>query len=303
MRPVNRPVAPEAVAPAKPTPAAAPVASPAPTAPPSPPPPPALTAAELEIARQQPISPPSEPKQYRAIGLLRGRYVPSEEQFTRGEMIMGDGTTLEAVLLGRIMSLVKNHLDLTQDHLWVVYPRTREMQTNLHAQIVGVWEPERLRKDDDNADQPEGSPTPSEPLSPGYEDDYFSIRGEIVFHAPERGNLVVKIQQAPRKGSEKAKAFKLQLNGTLPSERTVGYFWDLQVKRQLNSLVVTSGTSIGLIPPRKRDKDEVRGDRRPPRRDGRGAPPNRGTRPMASAPVRREALPKPAKRTEKAPES
>ena len=305
MRPVSRPVAPEAVTPVKPTPSIVPppspvAASPSPIAPsPEPTPEPA----EPGVTRQQPISPPSEPKQYRAIGLLRGRYVPSEEQFTRGEMIMSDGTTLEAVLLGRIMSLVKNHLDLTQDHLWVVYPRTREMQTNLHAQIVGVWEPERLRKDEEDGEEAQAAPQPApEPMSPGHEDDYFSIRGEIVFHAPERGNLVVKIQQAPRKESEKAKAFKLQLSGQLPSERTVGYFWDLQVKRQLNSLVVTSGTSIGLIPPRKRDKDEVRGDRRPPRRDGRGAPANRGARPMASAPVRREALPKPAKRTEKTTE-
>ena len=310
MRPVSRPVPTEATALPKPTPPVmpppSPVAAPAPSQAVTPPPeaspaPPEETGAA--VTRQQPISPPSEPKQYRAIGLLRGRYVPSEEQFTRGEMIMGDGTTLEAVLLGRIMSLVKNHLDLTQDHLWVVYPRTREMQTNLHAQIVGVWEPERLRKDEEDAEgEPIAEPQPTpEPMSPGHEDDYFSIRGEIVFHAPERGNLVVKIQQAPRKGSEKAKAFKLQLSGQLPSERTVGYFWDLQVKRQLNNLVVTSGKSIGLIPPRKRDKDEIRGDRRPPRRDGRGAPPNRGARPMAGGPppVRREALPKPAKRTDK----
>lgn len=311
MRPVSRPVPPEAAATSKPTPPAIPSPPPVTAPPPSPAVAPPLVAPPEEtsaaITRQQPISPPSEPKQYRAIGLLRGRYVPSEEQFTRGEMIMGDGTVLEAVLLGRIMSLVKNHLDLTQDHLWVVYPRTREMQTNLHAQIVGVWEPERLRKDEEESEGESiavDSQPPSEPMSPGHEDDYFSIRGEIVFHAPERGNLVVKIQQAPRKGSEKAKAFKLQLSGQLPSERTVGYFWDLQVKRQLNNLVVTSGKSIGLIPPRKRDKDEVRGDRRPPRRDGRGAPPNRGARPMAGGPppVRREALPKPAKRTDKSSE-
>ena len=218
---------------------------------------------------------------------------------------MGDGTVLEAVLLGRIMSLVKNYLDLEKEHLWVVYPRTREMQNNLHAQIVGVWEPEKLRKPEEGSEDEaiaEAPEAPSAaPSSPGYEDDYFSIRGEILFYAPDRGNLVVRIQQAPRKTSDKAKAFKLLLNGTLSSERTLGYFWDLQVKRHLNTLVVVEGSVVGLIPPRKRDKDEARSDRRSARKpDGRGASANRPPRSTSTPPVvRREALPKPAKRTEK----
>lgn len=84
------------------------------------------------VSRQQPIPPPSEPMQYRAIGLVRGRYVASDEQFTQGKMVTSDGTELDAVLLGRIMSLVKNHLDLEAEHLWVVYPRTRQENDNLH---------------------------------------------------------------------------------------------------------------------------------------------------------------------------
>ena len=65
-----------------------------------------------ETARQQPIPPPSEPMQYRAFGLVRGRYVPTGEQFTQGALVTPDNVELDAVLLGRIMSLVKNHLDL-----------------------------------------------------------------------------------------------------------------------------------------------------------------------------------------------
>ncbi|WP_445241346.1 hypothetical protein [Microcoleus vaginatus] len=98
------------------------------------------------VMRQHPIPPPSEPRQYRAVGLVRGRYTQSEEQFTRGMLIAADGTAIDAVLLGRVMSLVKNHLDLEQEHLWVVYPRTRQEDGNLHAQIMGVWEPETLKK-------------------------------------------------------------------------------------------------------------------------------------------------------------
>jgi hypothetical protein len=87
--------------------------------------------------------------QYRAIGLVRGKYVASEEQFTRGELLTEDGAALDAVLLGRVMSLVKKHVNLEDSHLWVVYPRTREDEENLHVQIVGVWEPEKLSRVDD----------------------------------------------------------------------------------------------------------------------------------------------------------
>ncbi len=107
----------------------------------------AASVASSDIPRQQPIPPASEPMQYRAIGLVHGKYIASEEQFTRGQMITDEGLTLDAVLLGRVMSLVKKHLDLEQSHLWVVYPRTRNNDDQLHVQIVGVWEPENLNKD------------------------------------------------------------------------------------------------------------------------------------------------------------
>ncbi|MGJ3245993.1 MAG: hypothetical protein ACFE0I_07970 [Elainellaceae cyanobacterium] len=107
-----------------------------------------------DIPRQQPIPPASEPMQYRAIGLMKGKYIASDEQFTRGQMETEDGYPIDAVLLGRVMSLVKKHLDLDQPHLWVVYPRTRNKDEQLHVQVVGVWEPENLNKDasDDDDD-------------------------------------------------------------------------------------------------------------------------------------------------------
>ncbi len=99
--------------------------------------------------RPHPIPPASEPMQYRAIGLVKAIYKPSEEQFTRGELIHENGCSFGAVLLGRVMSLVKKHIDLDQPHLWVVYPRTRQKHNELHLQIVGVWEPETLNRPDD----------------------------------------------------------------------------------------------------------------------------------------------------------
>ena len=103
-----------------------------------------LPSALESSVRQHPIPPASEPMQYRAIGLVHGKYTPSDDQFTRGSITTDDGTLIDAVLLGRVMSLVRKHLDLTTAHLWVVYPRTREKVQDLHVQIVGVWEPEKL---------------------------------------------------------------------------------------------------------------------------------------------------------------
>ncbi|MBD1842222.1 hypothetical protein H6F89_02110 [Cyanobacteria bacterium FACHB-63] len=287
-RPLVRPVA----RPQSPAPASAPVVE-SPSEP-------AFDPASL---RQQPIPAPSEPMQYRAIGLLRGRYKASEEQFTRGEMITEDGTTIEAVLLGRVMSLVKNHLDLEQEHLWVVYPRTREKQEDLHVQIVGVWEPENLSKPDE-----EEGESPAYLPSSEVEDNYFSIRGEVIFHTPEEKSVVVKIQQSPRKKDDRAKSFKLKLNGEL-SGKVVGYFWELNVQREGADLVVKSAKSIGMIPPRKKSKEEAARERsggRPGFRPGGRRPfsprPGGGDRRPASvasapeAPRRSEPLPKPVKR-------
>lgn len=87
---------------------------------------------------QGPFPAPSEPLQYRAIGIVRGRYEPSEERITQGTLYTSDGVAIDAVLLGRVLSLVRKHLDLGVEHPWVVYPRTRE-GGGLHTQIVGVW--------------------------------------------------------------------------------------------------------------------------------------------------------------------
>ena len=86
--------------------------------------------------RKQPIPPPSHPRQYRAIGLIQAKYQQSAEQMTQGTLITTDGAEIEAVLLGRIISLIKNHLDLEQEHLWVVYPRTKMQEDRLHVQIA-----------------------------------------------------------------------------------------------------------------------------------------------------------------------
>jgi hypothetical protein len=273
--------------------------------------------------RQQPIPPPSEAMQYRAIGLVRGRYFASSEQFTQGTLLTVDGVELNTVLLGRIMSLVKNHLDLETEHLWVVYPRTRQENDTLHIQIVGVWEPENLAKhflEEDHQDfgsQELQKPDEiSEPRKPSSEipDGYFSVRGEVVYQSFDDKSLVVKIKQAPRKPTDKPKYFKLKLRGVLTT-KAVGKFWDFKVKREVDVLVVENAEAIADLP--KKRKPPFRsaprggggGGRRPfpPRRNGEAPPlPIKKTsgdssgaspaRAEVSKPVPKTPLPKPVKR-------
>lgn len=252
--------------------------------------------------------------QFRAIGLVRGQYIPSEEQLTKGSLITEDGATVDAVLLGRIMSLVKKHINLDEEHLWVVYPRTPERESTLHVQIVGIWEPETLQKEilkGDEAKQTEdGLPRPVRPKPPikstsDLEDGFFSIRGEVIYQSLEKESVVVKIKQAPRSGDSKPRNFKLQLKGKL-GPKSVHHFWDLKVARQKDELVITSGNCIGAIPQKRTvgRKGGGGGGRRPggpggPRSGGgrSGSPRPQPRQAAATAGERRAPVPKPMKKT------
>ncbi len=277
---------------------------------------------DATVIRPHPIPLPSEPKQYRAIGLVAGRYEPSEEQFTRGNLITPEGTAIDAVLLGKVMSLVKNHLSDQEDHLWVVYPRTRQKEKTLHVQIMGVWEPEKLTPassesqaqttkatatvtEESPAQTTEATATvtegPSETEDPGeleIQDGYFSIRGEVIFQSQDEQYIVVKIKQSPKDSDTKPKFFKLQLEGTLPG-KAVGHFWDLHVKRQENSLLIEQGNDMGSIAPKKKKPfnkgkgGKPGGSKRPYKSSGRPVP--NPTVQQTAAP-RTEPLPKPVKR-------
>ena len=139
--------------------------------------------------RDHPISPVTEPLQYRAIGVVRGTYRPeSDDQLTRGVLVDDQGQELEAVVLGRMLTLMRRHLAMDAPHLWVVYPRSRD-GGHLHLQIAGIWEPSTLdRANDDGASAEQVDDT----LPEG--DDYFSIRGELIYTRPESGELVIKVR-------------------------------------------------------------------------------------------------------------
>jgi hypothetical protein len=215
---------------------------------------PVSTSEPTNLSRQQPIPPPSEPMQFRAIGLVQGKYHPSEERFNRGTLEVDGGTQLDAVLLGQVMSLVKKYVDLDQPYFWVVYPRTREKEQTLHLQIVGVWSADGF-----GPITGEEISLPEMALAQPIEDGYFSVRGQIVYQANDKEVLYVKIQQIPRKSKagdkrgsrdkreDRDKSFKLRINGVLP-QKAVGYFWDLHVNRSGSDLILKDGTSIAQMP-------------------------------------------------------
>ncbi|NES72004.1 MAG: hypothetical protein F6K24_45815, partial [Okeania sp. SIO2D1] len=221
----------------------------------------------------------------------------STEQFTRGSLQTPDGSEIDAVLLGRVMSLLKNHLDLVEEHLWVVYPRTRQENDDLHIQIMGVWEPETLRKikNTESKDEEEDSVTSSLTISPTAEDDqteeipqtsedidnfqqttivtddetqtdsllslndgYFSIRGEVIYQSQEEEYIIVRVKQAPRKDEDTPRFFKLKLKGHL-GDRPLNRFWDLHIQRQDTFLVIQYANDIGSLFVSNRRKPPFKG--------------------------------------------
>ena len=262
----------------------------------------------LQLTGNTPIPPASEPLQYRAIGLILGKYVPSIEEFNQGMMLADDGTEIDAVILGRIMSLIKNHLDLAQSHLWVVYPRIRKEDNKLHAQIMGVWDPQLAIEPleaPDAAVQSE-SPSDAQPI-PTLENleipnTYFSIRGEVIYQSRETKEIFVKIRQAPKKKTEEERYFKIRLIGDLP-QKLVGNFWDFDVVRVENNLEIRSANFVAPLRaklPRKggsRPPGDGSGEKRPyrnPSEDQQGRSPVPRSEPATpkAAPIKRSLPPK-----------
>ena len=198
--------------------------------------------------QKHPIPSVTDPLQYRAIGIVRGIYKPiDDENFTRGVIVDTKGNEIDSVLLGRVITLIRNHVSLEKPHLWVVYPRCRNDQ-NLHMQITGIWEPSTLKKDgidQDAFDDSSSLKVESDDLLEG--DDYFSIRGELIFTKPEAKDLVIKIRQKPRNQQKKALPFKVNLKGDVPINY-LNHFISLDVRRVDYQLLVEDFQIIGSIP-------------------------------------------------------
>lgn len=178
----------------------------------------------------QPIPNPSHPKQYRAIGIIKGKYQPFEPVLTKGKLISLSGQNIDAVLLGKAISVVKNHVDLSQNQGWIVYPHTAFEQNNsLHLQIVGVWQPNSFNQ-----------------VQITFPDDFFSIRGEVVYSSRREEIVIVKIYVHQFVKSKHSSFFKLQLKGKIP-DHTIKHFYDFAVFLQEDQLVIKQYVDLGLV--------------------------------------------------------
>ena len=90
---------------------------------------------------KNPIPKVTDPLQYRAIGIVNGKFTPHDsEQLNKGLITDNEGEKIETVVLGKALSLLKKHIDLKKNYYWVVYPKNKNTQ-NLHLQVAGIWDP------------------------------------------------------------------------------------------------------------------------------------------------------------------
>jgi hypothetical protein len=178
---------------------------------------------------KNPIPQVTDPLQYRAIGIVNGKFTPNDnDQLNRGLLTDNKGEKIETVVLGKALSLLKKHIDLNKNYYWIVYPKNKNTQ-NLHLQVAGVWDPYQLNDLPNNSSQINFSKLLEEL---GLKDNYFSIRGELVFVNKQKKEIVIKLCSTSNLNN---KNFKLVIKGELSLE-LLNNFVSLDVNRDGNSL-------------------------------------------------------------------
>ena len=181
---------------------------------------------------KNPIPQVTNQLQYRAIGIINGKFSPhNSEQLNRGFLIDNKGEKIETVVLGKALSLLKKHIDLKKSYYWIVYPKNKNTQ-NLHLQVAGIWDPYKLNDFPNNSSKTNFSKLLEE-LE--LEDNYFSVRGEVVFVNTQKKEIVIKIRSDSKLRNLKNKNFKLVIKGELSLE-LLHSFVSLEINRDGNSL-------------------------------------------------------------------
>ena len=181
---------------------------------------------------KNPIPQVTDPLQYRAIGIVNGKFTPYDiEQLNKGLITDNEGEKIETVVLGKALSLLKKHIDLDKNYYWVVYPKNKNTQ-NLHLQVAGIWDPIQLNSLPKNSSKINFSKLLEEL---DLKDNYFSVRGELVFVNKSKKEIVIKICSTSKLKNLKNKNFKLVIKGELSLE-LLNNFVSLDVIRDGNSL-------------------------------------------------------------------
>ena len=183
---------------------------------------------------KNPIPKVTNPLQYRAIGIVHGKFTPhGSEQLNKGYLTDNKGEKIETVVLGKALSLLKKHIDLKKNYFWVVYPKNKNTQS-LHLQVAGIWDPYQFNDFQNDSSQTNFSKLLEEL---DLKDNYFSVRGELVFVNTQKKEFVIKLISASKLKNLKNKNFKLVIKGDL-SLRILNSFVSLDVIRDGNSLTL-----------------------------------------------------------------
>jgi len=183
---------------------------------------------------KNPIPKVTNQLQYRAIGIVNGKYIPNNSnQLNRGFLTDNKGEEIETVVLGKALSLLKKHIDLKKNYFWVVYPKNKNTQ-NLHLQVIGIWDPYQLNDFPNNSVRTNFSKLLEEL---DLKDNYFSIRGELVFVNTKKKEFVIKICSSSNLKNLKNKNFKLTIKGEISLD-LLNSFVSLDVLRDGNSLTL-----------------------------------------------------------------
>ena len=181
---------------------------------------------------KNPIPKVTNQLQHRAIGIINAKFTPlNSEQLNRGFLIDNKDEKIETVVLGKALSLLKKHIDLKKSYYWIVYPKNKNTQ-NLHLQVVGIWDPYQLNDFHNDSSKANFSKLLEEL---DLKDNYFSVRGELVFVNTQKKEIVIKICPAIKSKNFKNKHFKLVIKGELSLE-LLHNFVSLDINRDGNSL-------------------------------------------------------------------
>ena len=184
---------------------------------------------------KNPIQEVTNKLQYRAIGIVKGIYKPNNiDQLNRGTITDKEGKIIETVILGKAIALIKKYINLEKDYFWIVYPRNKNIN-NLHLQVAGIWDPYQLNQLDKNNSEKD----PNELLEElNLNNNYFSIRGELVYVNTKKKEIVIKICSSPPSKRSKYSTFKIIIEGEI----------SLQFLNNFVSLdVIRDGTTLRMV--------------------------------------------------------
>ena len=181
---------------------------------------------------KSPIQEVTNKLQFRAIGIVKGIYKPNNvDHLNRGTLTDKDGKVIDTVILGKALSLIKKYINLEKNYFWIVYPRNKSTN-NLHLQVAGIWDPYQLNQVEKNSLEKDANLLLEEL---NLKNNYFSIRGEVVYINTQKKEVVIKICSSPKSKRLKNQTFKIIIEGEI-SLKFLNHFVSLDVIRDGNLL-------------------------------------------------------------------